>query len=160
MYKWWEVSMHLWNPPREDTPILGHGREVQWWWPPFLRFSIWMGPYFMPHHDPIDSCFLPKKLVCLSHLVPEIFRPKVHLIFHQNVLLNIFSIQLALFFIDLRWFLPLIFTKPYIRLVQKFYRMLNPQPKIWWSTLIFSCLHIHEQTSLTKPDFQKIDFEI
>ncbi len=26
--------------PMEGTPILGHGREVLRWWPPFLRFVI------------------------------------------------------------------------------------------------------------------------
>ncbi len=33
-----------------------------------------------------------------------------------------------------------------------------PSPQSWTSkiTIIFSCLHIHEQTSLTKPDFQNI----
>ncbi len=28
------------------TPILGHGREVLWWWPSFLRFSIRLGALF------------------------------------------------------------------------------------------------------------------
>ncbi len=60
--------------PREGTPIpiIEHGREVLRWQPPFLRFSIWLGPYFMP----------------LSHLVSEIFGPKVDQIFHENVLFN------------------------------------------------------------------------
>ncbi len=29
--------------PGEGTPILGHGREISWWWPTFWRFSIWLG---------------------------------------------------------------------------------------------------------------------
>ncbi len=37
-----------------------------------------------------------------------------------------------------------------------------PSSQSWTSkiTIIFSCLHIHEQTSLTEPDFQKRFFEI
>ncbi len=42
------------------THILGHGREVPRWWPPFLRFSIRLGLYFIPHHNPIDPLFLQK----------------------------------------------------------------------------------------------------
>ncbi len=38
------------------TPILGHGREVLQWWPPFSGFSIWLGPYFIPQHQ---SYWLP-----------------------------------------------------------------------------------------------------
>ncbi len=38
-------------PPRGvgggGTFILGHGREVPRWWPPFWGFSIWLGPYFI-----------------------------------------------------------------------------------------------------------------
>ncbi len=29
--------------------------------PPFVRYSIRMGPYFMPHHDLNESLFLQKK---------------------------------------------------------------------------------------------------
>ncbi len=43
-------------------PILGHGREVPQWWPPVLRFSIWMDPYFMPHYDQIVFLFLQTKI--------------------------------------------------------------------------------------------------
>ncbi len=32
--------------PRGGTPILWHGREVPWWWPSFLRFSIRLGALF------------------------------------------------------------------------------------------------------------------
>ncbi len=45
----------------------------------FFRFSIQLGPYFMPHHDLIDHLFMQKKIICLyrlSHLVPEILGPK------------------------------------------------------------------------------------
>ncbi len=53
--------------PREGTPILGHGREVPRWWPPFLRFpsgwililcliKIWL------------TLFLQKKSVGLYHI--------------------------------------------------------------------------------------------
>ncbi len=49
----------------EGTLILGHGREVPRWWRSFLRFSIWLGPNFMPHHDDISPLFRQKKMVCL-----------------------------------------------------------------------------------------------
>ncbi len=45
----------------EGSPILAHGREVPGWWSPFLRFSIRMGPYFMTHHNQIDSLCLQKR---------------------------------------------------------------------------------------------------
>ncbi len=49
-------------------PILGHGREVLRWWPPFFGFTFRLGPYFIPQHNPIDPLFLQKKLVCLNHI--------------------------------------------------------------------------------------------
>ncbi len=79
------------HTPGVGTSIIGHGREVTWWWPPFWAFSIQLGPYFIPHHNPIDPLFLEKKIGwSLSHLVPEILGPKVGLIFHQNVLFDRF----------------------------------------------------------------------
>ncbi len=40
----------------------------------------------MPHRDLIDPLFLQKKNgLSLAHLVPDILRPKVDLILHQNV---------------------------------------------------------------------------
>ncbi len=97
-------------PPRRVLPYLGmvgrfHGDD-----PPFLRFSILLGPSFMPHHDLIDPIFLRKIIglslshsvpeilgpkVCLiykplSHSIPEILRPKVGLIFHQMFYFNYF----------------------------------------------------------------------
>ncbi len=57
-----------------------------------------------------------------------------------NIFLNIlyicfpwFSIQLTTFFIDLRSFWPLIFTKPYIQLLQFFIAGWTWLLKIWWS---------------------------
>ncbi len=50
------------------TPILGHGRELPWWWPPFFKFSIWLGSYVIPHNDLIDPLFLQKYSVCLYHI--------------------------------------------------------------------------------------------
>ncbi len=83
----------LWVPQRSGgTSILGHGREVPWWWHPFWRFIIRLGPYFIPQHDPIDLLFLQKGIsVSLSHLVPEILGRKFGLLFHQNVLFNQFK---------------------------------------------------------------------
>ncbi len=43
--------------PRVGTPIPGHGREVPRWWPLFWGFSIRLGPYFIPQHNPIDPIF-------------------------------------------------------------------------------------------------------
>ncbi len=54
----------------------------------FWGFAIRLGPYFTPHHDPIDPLFLQKKSVCLSYLVPEILGSKVGLMFHKKVLFN------------------------------------------------------------------------
>ncbi len=88
-----------WHMPREGTPILGHGREVLQRWPPFFRFTIWLGPYFMPHHHLIDPLFL-QKTNCLSHLLPEICGPKVDLIFHQNVLFISFEAFCMKFHLD------------------------------------------------------------
>ncbi len=52
-------------------------------------FSIRLGRYFISQHNPIDPLFLEKKIgLSLSHLVPEILRPKVGIIFHQNVFFN------------------------------------------------------------------------
>ncbi len=51
-----------------------------------------MGPHFMPHHDLIDPFFLLKEIgLSLSHLVPEIIRPKHGLIFHQDASFNCFE---------------------------------------------------------------------
>ncbi len=81
-------SRYLWV----GTPILRHGREVSRWWPPFWGFTIRLGPYFIPQHNPIDPLFLQKISLSLSHLLPEILGPKIGLIFHQNVLFNRFKV--------------------------------------------------------------------
>ncbi len=41
--------------------------------PSFMRFSIQLGPYFMPHHDLINPLFLQKKAVCLHHIQFQIY---------------------------------------------------------------------------------------
>ncbi len=52
-----------WVTPGVGTAIFGHGRKVPWWWPPFLGFSIQVGPYFIPQHNPIDSHFQQKCII-------------------------------------------------------------------------------------------------
>ncbi len=69
--------------PSVGIPILGHGREVPRWWPPFWGFSIWLGPSIIPPHTLIDPLFLQKKIrLSLSYLDSEILASKVGLIFH------------------------------------------------------------------------------
>ncbi len=44
---------------------------------PVWGFSIRLGPYFIPQHDPIGPLILHKKIsLSLSHLVPEILGPQ------------------------------------------------------------------------------------
>ncbi len=54
--------------PGVGTSILGDGRDVLQWWPPFWGFSIRLGPYFMPHHDLIDPLFLQKNWFISYHI--------------------------------------------------------------------------------------------
>ncbi len=61
--------------PGEGTPTLRHGREVLW----FLRLSILLGPYFMPHPNLIDlppPLSAEKNVLSLLHLSSEILGPK------------------------------------------------------------------------------------
>ncbi len=77
--------------PGVGTTILGHGRAVQQWWPPFWGFLIQLGPYnFIPQHNPIDLLFLQKNRFVSITLVPEILGPNVGLMIHYNVLCNRF----------------------------------------------------------------------
>ncbi len=118
-------SVVIWGG--SGNPILGHGREALRWWPPFCGFSVWLGPYFIAQHNPINLPLFAEKIgLSLSHLVPETLGPKAGLIFHQNVLFNWFKAFLINFplifdplFIDFKSFWPLIFTKPV------FFRVLN-----------------------------------
>ncbi len=71
-------------------PHLGMVRRFSCDDPPFWGTSIRLGPYFIPPHNPIDTLFLQKNQLSLSHLVPEILGPKIGLILHQNVLVTIF----------------------------------------------------------------------
>ncbi len=57
----YESFLKAWLLSGEGTPILGHGKEVPQLWPPFLRLLIWLDPYFMPQHYPIDASFCRKK---------------------------------------------------------------------------------------------------
>ncbi len=41
-------------------PNLGMVGDVPRWWPPFWGFSIWLGPYFIPQHNPTDPLCLQK----------------------------------------------------------------------------------------------------
>ncbi len=65
IFSTWLLFNNLFYIPGVGTPILEHGRDVPRWWPPFLKLSIRLGPYFIPHHNPIDFLFLQKTLVCL-----------------------------------------------------------------------------------------------
>ncbi len=70
--------------PGEGTHTRGHGREVPQRWPPFLRFSIQLGPYFIPHHDLINPPLSTEKNgLSLSHLVPEIIEQFWNIFFYQ-----------------------------------------------------------------------------
>ncbi len=68
--------------PRGGYSHTWHAREVLWWWPQFLRFwipilcliTVWLTPTYVEE----------KIIFSVSHLVPEIFGPKVGLLFHQN----------------------------------------------------------------------------
>ncbi len=72
-------------------PYLGMVERFRGDDPPFLRFSIRLGLYFIPQRNPNDSFFSAETIgLSLSHLVPEILGPKVAVIFHQNVLFNRF----------------------------------------------------------------------
>ncbi len=77
-------------PGGGGTHILGHGREVPRWWPPFFRFSIRLGLFYTSTQSDWPPFSSEKNGLSLSHLVPEILGPKVGIIFHQNVLFNRF----------------------------------------------------------------------
>ncbi len=93
-------------------------------WPSILK--IWSSPWqFRRGHCShaqryrIDPLFLQIKIsLSLSHLIPEIIWPKVALFFHKNLSFDTFetkspwfSILLTPFFIVIRSFWHLIFTK-------------------------------------------------
>ncbi len=61
-------SMYLTLDVIPYTPRGEGGYTHTWAWPPFLGFSIWFGPYFIPQYNPIDPLFLQKKSVCLYHI--------------------------------------------------------------------------------------------
>ncbi len=85
--------MRVWQKSGEGTHILGYDREVPWWWSLFLKFSLWFGPYFVPHHDLINPLFLQKTIcLSLSHLVPEILGPKVYYLTVFKHCISIFSL--------------------------------------------------------------------
>ncbi len=93
-----QASLHPYSG--EGTPIFWHDREVLWWRPAFLRFSIWLVPYFMSELNLIDLLFLQTKAVCLSiTFVQEIIGHKIGLICpyicknsHLKHLVSIFSL--------------------------------------------------------------------
>ncbi len=64
----WLKSHKMTSVPGGDTRIPEHCWEVLWWWPPFLRWSIRLSPYFIHQHNPIDPSFCRKKSVCLYHI--------------------------------------------------------------------------------------------
>ncbi len=57
---------------------------------PFVRLSIQLCLFCMPHLDLIDPLFLQKNGLSLSHLVGKMLGTKLGLIFYQNVLFNSF----------------------------------------------------------------------
>ncbi len=74
--------------PGEGTHILGRGKEVM---TPFLNIFYSIGSLFyaaIPSDCPTLSA--EKIGLSLSHLVTDIFGPKIGQIFHQNVLFNSF----------------------------------------------------------------------
>ncbi len=105
---WWYskspslLFMNGWGTGRV-LPYLG---MVERW---SLRFSIWLGFQFYVSSQSGWSLLSAEKIrLSLSHLVSEIFAPKVGLIFHQNVLTifkHFVSID-SLFFIELNSFWP------------------------------------------------------
>ncbi len=70
-----EEIIGVWKGPSVGTPILGHGREVPRWWCPFWGFSIQLGPYFIPHHGPMDPPLFPLS-VETNQFVSILFRSK------------------------------------------------------------------------------------
>ncbi len=119
-----------------DTSILKHSGAVPRWWPSCLGFSIWLGPYFIPQHNPTAE----KIGLSLSHLVQEILGPKVGLIFYQNVFFNRFYIIFPLifdpndpFFIDFKSFDPLFSQNLRSNWVQICITCWTPVPNMWWS---------------------------
>ncbi len=117
---------------------------VRWATDFWLNFYTREGTPMFEMFDPIGSLFYAptwsdcpplsagKVSLSLSHLVPEILGPKFGLMFHQMYYLTLFKhfvssfslIFYPFFFFDFRSFLPLIFTKPYIRLGHIFYLVL------------------------------------
>ncbi len=82
------IKLGLYTIPAVGTPILGHGREVQQWWPLFWVFNPIGSLFYTPTQSDWPPLSAEKIGLSPSHLVPEILRPKVGLIFHQNVLVN------------------------------------------------------------------------
>ncbi len=124
----------------------------------FLRITLlWC-------HNMIQCCNNP--CLCVSS----------HLVKGMNTMDNVFVIM-ASYYYEISWFVVNIpFFPHYITFwilwrQSVFTRMVsdNPWCSLWvpssqsWTskiTIIFSCLHIHQQTCLTEPDFQKRFFEI
>ncbi len=96
------IFVPIYCTPGEGTPILGYGREVPRWWSMFLRFLIWLDPYFMADQHLIHPFYCREISLSLSHEVPEILGPKVGQIFHQNVWFNSFWAFCINFFLDFR----------------------------------------------------------
>ncbi len=126
--------------PTLRPPILGHTKDVLWWWPSFLRFFIQLGALFMLSMILLTLIYASRIDLSLSHLVPEIFGSKIGLMFHQNVLLNSFKHYVPIFTMILypvfQWswiFLTTYFYKTLDVIESIFYCMLNPLPNIWWS---------------------------
>ncbi len=76
----------------DGTPILGLGMVGRLWAddPHFEVFNPTGSHFYASSNSDWPSLSAEKIVLSLSHLVPEIFGPKVGLIFHHNVLFNHF----------------------------------------------------------------------
>ncbi len=126
--------------PGVGTHILGH---CTWWWPPFMRFSIRLGPYFMSCHDPSSRFFLQKnRFVSITfssrNLKLVYFFTKMYYLTDFKHFVSTFSpwfsIQLTLFLIDFKSFLTPHFHKTLEPIGPNIFACWTWLLKIWWNS--------------------------